>query len=74
MLLPTLDAYTTGQLLALYEHRVATMGFISGINSFDQWGLDLGKVVCSTSFINLWIVTATLACMDVIWEGYNQCP
>ncbi|CAK9259007.1 unnamed protein product [Sphagnum jensenii] len=31
------------QLLALYEHRVATMGFISGINSFDQWGLDLGK-------------------------------
>jgi glucose-6-phosphate isomerase len=43
MLLPTLDAYTTGQLLSLYEHRVATMGFIWGINSFDQWGVELGK-------------------------------
>jgi hypothetical protein len=50
------------------------MGFICGINSFDQWGVELGKVVCCTYFINLWIVTAILACMDVVWEGYNQCP
>jgi glucose-6-phosphate isomerase len=34
-----------GQLLALYEHRVAVQGFIWGINSFDQWGVELGKVL-----------------------------
>ncbi|CAK9861732.1 unnamed protein product [Sphagnum jensenii] len=43
ILLPTLDAYTLGQLLALYEHRVVVQGFIWGINSFDQWGVELGK-------------------------------
>lgn len=32
------------QLLALYEHRIAVQGFIWGINSFDQWGVELGKV------------------------------
>ncbi|KAB5544751.1 hypothetical protein DKX38_012863 [Salix brachista] len=30
-------------LLAIYEHRVAVQGFIWGINSFDQWGVELGK-------------------------------
>lgn len=40
-----LDAYNCGQLLALYEHRVATEGFLYGINSFDQWGVELGKVL-----------------------------
>jgi hypothetical protein len=33
------------QLLALYENRVATQGFVWGINSFDQWGVELGKVL-----------------------------
>lgn len=32
------------QLLALYEHRIAVQGFVWGINSFDQWGVELGKV------------------------------
>ena len=32
------------QLLAIYEHRIAVQGFIWGINSFDQWGVELGKV------------------------------
>lgn len=40
-----LDAFKCGQLLALYEHRVAVEGFIFGINSFDQWGVELGKVL-----------------------------
>merc|ERR1719361_778164 len=40
-----LTPYTCGQLLALYEHRVAVEGFIWGINSFDQWGVELGKVL-----------------------------
>jgi len=45
ILLPVLNAFTIGQLLALYEHRVAVSGFIWGINSFDQWGVELGKVL-----------------------------
>jgi glucose-6-phosphate isomerase len=45
LLLPRLDAYTTGQLLALYEHRTAVQGFVWGIPSFDQWGVELGKVL-----------------------------
>jgi glucose-6-phosphate isomerase len=34
-----------GQLVALYEHKVFTQGAIWGINSFDQWGVELGKVL-----------------------------
>ncbi|GAB2212569.1 hypothetical protein Droror1_Dr00020543 [Drosera rotundifolia] len=47
LLLPALNAYTVGQLLALYEHGVAVQGFIWGINSFDQWGVELGKSLAS---------------------------
>lgn len=47
IMLPSCDAYTVGQLLALYEHRVAVQGFVWGINSFDQWGVELGKVLAS---------------------------
>ena len=47
LLLDVLDPYTTGQLLALYEHRTAVQGFIWGINSFDQWGVELGKLLAS---------------------------
>ena len=45
LLLEQLTPRTTGQLLALYEHRTAVQGFIWGINSFDQWGVELGKVL-----------------------------
>lgn len=47
ILLPSLDAYRIGQLLAIYEHRVAVEGFVWGINSFDQWGVELGKSLAS---------------------------
>ena len=47
ILLPELSAYTVGQLLALYEHQVAVQGFVWNINSFDQWGVELGKVLAS---------------------------
>ncbi|NQD37492.1 glucose-6-phosphate isomerase [Permianibacter sp. IMCC34836] len=47
LLLDQLDAYSTGQLLALYEHRTAVQGFVWGINSFDQWGVELGKVLAT---------------------------
>ncbi|MSP04760.1 MAG: glucose-6-phosphate isomerase [Acetobacteraceae bacterium] len=38
-----LDAFSLGRLIALYEHKVAVQGCIWGINSFDQWGVELGK-------------------------------
>ena len=34
-----------GALVALYEHRVFVSGSLWGINSFDQWGVELGKVL-----------------------------
>ncbi|MFI6956492.1 glucose-6-phosphate isomerase [Nocardia sp. NPDC050408] len=43
ILLPRLTPYTLGQLLALYEHKVFVQGWIWGVNSFDQWGVELGK-------------------------------
>ncbi len=36
-----------GALVALYEHSVFTQGTIWGINSFDQWGVELGKVLAA---------------------------
>jgi glucose-6-phosphate isomerase len=38
-----LDPFTLGRLIALYEHRVFVEGVIWGLNSFDQWGVELGK-------------------------------
>jgi glucose-6-phosphate isomerase len=38
-----LDPATFGAIIALYEHKVFTQGAIWGINSFDQWGVELGK-------------------------------
>ncbi len=40
---PVLDPFTLGAIIALYEHRVLVEGAILGINSFDQWGVELGK-------------------------------
>ncbi|WP_134726765.1 glucose-6-phosphate isomerase [Paracoccus luteus] len=43
LLIPQLTPFTLGQIVALYEHRVFVEGAILGINSFDQWGVELGK-------------------------------
>ena len=43
VLLDRLDAFGLGALLAAYEHRCFVQGVIWGINSFDQWGVELGK-------------------------------
>ncbi|HJY86657.1 MAG TPA: hypothetical protein VKE24_07435, partial [Candidatus Acidoferrales bacterium] len=45
MLLDRLTPAALGRLVALYEHDVFTQGTIWGINSFDQWGVELGKVL-----------------------------
>lgn len=40
---PRLTPHILGQIIALYEHRVFVEGVILGLNSFDQWGVELGK-------------------------------
>ena len=45
ILAEVVDPRTLGVLVALYEHSVFTQGAIWGINSFDQWGVELGKVL-----------------------------
>lgn len=43
ILVKTLDPRTLGMLVALYEHKVFVQGVLWGVNSFDQWGVELGK-------------------------------
>ncbi|MBN4080031.1 glucose-6-phosphate isomerase [Beggiatoa alba] len=43
ILFNTLDPKTLGALIAMYEHKVFVQGIIWNINSFDQWGVELGK-------------------------------
>lgn len=43
LIYPQLTPRVLGQIIALYEHRVFVEGVILGINSFDQWGVELGK-------------------------------
>ncbi len=43
ILMPSLDPFQLGMLIALYEHKVFVQGVIWSINSFDQWGVELGK-------------------------------
>ncbi|RYF07423.1 MAG: glucose-6-phosphate isomerase [Comamonadaceae bacterium] len=45
LVLERLDPASLGALIALYEHRVFVSGALWGINSFDQWGVELGKVL-----------------------------
>jgi glucose-6-phosphate isomerase len=45
IILPRLTPGTLGQLVALVEHKVACLGALWGINPFDQWGVELGKVL-----------------------------
>ncbi len=47
LMLGSLTPETMGALVALYEHKVFVQGAIWGINSFDQWGVELGKAVAS---------------------------
>ncbi|NTU91050.1 MAG: glucose-6-phosphate isomerase [Chlorobiaceae bacterium] len=43
ILLEELDPFTLGSLIAMYEHKVFVQGIVWDINSFDQWGVELGK-------------------------------
>ncbi len=47
LLLDRLTPASLGALIALYEHRIFTSGAVWGIDSFDQWGVELGKALCN---------------------------
>jgi len=47
IVLPELTPFTLGQLIALYEHKVFCLGVLWNLNSFDQWGVELGKQLAS---------------------------
>jgi glucose-6-phosphate isomerase len=46
--LDELSPFALGHLIALYEHKVFVQGVIWNVNSFDQWGVELGKVLATT--------------------------
>jgi len=48
LIYPQLTPFVLGQIVALYEHRVFVEGVILGINSFDQWGVELGKELATS--------------------------
>ncbi|MCK0166982.1 glucose-6-phosphate isomerase [Jannaschia sp. S6380] len=48
LIYPRLDPETLGGIVALYEHRVFAEGVMLGINSFDQWGVELGKELATS--------------------------
>lgn len=70
ILLPGVNPFTVGQLLALYEARVAAQGFMWGINAFDQWGVELGKVL-ATRVRNTMSEARTRMRKVEITDGYN---
>jgi glucose-6-phosphate isomerase len=47
MMYDVMNPRTLGKIIALYEHRVFVEGVIWGINSFDQWGVELGKILAT---------------------------
>lgn len=51
--LPTLNAYYLGMLLAFYEHKIFTQGILWKINSFDQYGVELGKTLAKDIIADL---------------------
>jgi glucose-6-phosphate isomerase len=48
LLLPRLDPFSLGALVALYEHKVFTLGVLWHIDAFDQWGVEYGKQIASS--------------------------
>ena len=53
ILLDQANAYNLGKLIALYEHKVACLGYLWGVNPFDQWGVEQGKTMASQAELAL---------------------
>ena len=62
ILMPELNAYRMGQLLALYEHRTFVEAVLYGINPFDQFGVELGKTLAAP-------IVAALSGADALDDG-----
>ena len=54
LVLPELNAFNLGALIALYEHKVFVQGVIWNVNSYDQWGVELGKTI-ATSLLPMFV-------------------
>jgi glucose-6-phosphate isomerase len=61
ILMENLTPHSLGALIALYEHKVFVQGVIWDVNSFDQWGVELGKVLAKNIQIELTGNTQTMA-------------
>lgn len=64
ILLNKVDARTLGALIALYEHKIFVQGIIWRIHSFDQWGVELGKVLAAGIQPELDVAKSTSASHD----------
>jgi glucose-6-phosphate isomerase len=69
-IMPRLDAFHLGALIALYEHKVLVQGAIWNVNSFDQWGVELGKVIAQGLLPAMDARTRTSANMPAHLAGF----
>ena len=63
ILFPCLTPRALGKLIALYEHKIFCQGVVWRVNSFDQWGVELGKVTrAQDNFSYTYVKTSLLLC------------
>jgi glucose-6-phosphate isomerase len=53
LMIDSLNPYALGKLIALYEHKIFVQGAVWNINSFDQWGVELGKALANSIYPEL---------------------
>ncbi|UUA74337.1 glucose-6-phosphate isomerase [Cellvibrio sp. QJXJ] len=73
LLLNKVDARSLGALIALYEHKIFVQGIIWRIHSFDQWGVELGKVLAAAIQPELDLNKATNAAHDASTRNLIDC-
>jgi glucose-6-phosphate isomerase len=73
ILMPLLTPRVLGELVALYEHITFTQGVVWGINSFDQWGVELGKQLALAIVPALAGDDTALAAQDASTQGLISC-
>ena len=66
---PALTPSVVGQLIALYEHITFVQGVVWGIDSFDQWGVELGKQLANQIAPAISADDAALAAQDSSTQG-----
>ena len=74
ILVDEINPFTLGSLIAIYEHKVFVQGIIWQINSFDQWGVELGKQLAKAIFPEIQgseIVTAHDSSTNALINAYR---